>query len=172
MAAHGVLGGAKNGRLVDEFEFYSVRRQPPERPAEAHARLGLGRQIVRAGLDLVAIHRRAPQEVGLFVDVVGDHLQKEADGFAVVRDKLHQEARLVAELGAPIGRGGEFLEPGGGEVAAGERRAKSFERFGEATGAEVAVSDNSHSATVRERRAETASFDRATRRRSPFDAGR
>ena len=158
MAAHRLLGGVENDRLVDEIEFHRLRRQPLELPAQARARLGLRRQIVRAGLDLVAIHRRAPQEAGLFVGVVGDHLQKQADGFAVVRGKLHQEARLVAELGAPIGRGGEFLEPGGGEVAAGERRAQSFERFGEAAGAEVAICDDSHSASLRERRAETASF--------------
>ena len=172
MAAHRLLGGVENDRLVDEIEFHGLRRQPLELPAQARARLGLRRQIVRAGLDLVAIHRRAPQEAGLFVGVVGDHLQKQADGFAVVRGKLHQEARLVAELGAPIGRGGEFLEPGGGEVAAGERRAQSFERFGEAAGAEVAVCDNSHSASVRERRAETASFSRATiSRMTPFVDG-
>ncbi len=85
---------------------------------------------------------------------------------------LRHRPSLVAELGAPIGRGGEFLEPGGCEVAAGERRAQSFERFGEAAGAEAAVCDDSHSASVRERRAETASFGRATRRRSPFDVGR
>ena len=104
--------------------------------------------------------------------MVGDHLQKQADGFAVVRGKLHQEARLVAELAAPIGRGGEFLKPGGGEVAAAERRAQSFERFDETAGAEVAVCDDLHSASVRERRAETASFCKATRRRSPFDGRR
>jgi len=46
---------------------------------------------------------------------------------------------------APLSR--EFLEPGGGEVAVGERRAKSFERFGEAAGVEVAVRDDSHSAS-------------------------
>ena len=172
MAAHRLLGGVENDRLVDEIEFHGLRRQPLELPAQARARLGLRRQIVRTGLDLVAIHRRAPQEAGLFVGVVGDHLQKQADGFAVVRGKLHQEARLVAELGAPIGRGGEFLEPGGGEVAAGERRAQSFERFGEAAGAEVAVCDDSHSASVRERRAETASFSRATiSRMAPFVDG-
>jgi hypothetical protein len=39
------------------------------------------------------------------------------------KGQLHEEASLAAELGAPIGRGGAFLEPGGGEVAAGERRA-------------------------------------------------
>ena len=169
VAAHRLLGGVEYDRLIDEIKFHRLRRQPLELPAQARARLGLRRQIVRTGLDLVAIHRRAPQEAGLFVGVVGDHLQEQADGFAVVRNKLHQEARLVAELGAPIGRGGEFLKPCGGEVAAGERRAQSFERFGEAAGAEVAICDDSHSGSVRERRAETASFSRATQRRSPFD---
>ena len=61
--------------------------------------------------------------------MIGDHLEKQADGLAVVGDELHEEARLVAELGAPIGRGGQFLQPGGGEVAAAERRAQTFERF-------------------------------------------
>ena len=116
---------------------------------------GCGVEIVRAGLDLVAIHRRAPQESGFFVGVIGDHLQKQADGFVFVGRELHQQARLVAELGAPIGRRDEFLEPGGGEVAAGQRGAQAFERLGEAAGAEVAVCDDSHRASVRERRART-----------------
>ena len=88
MAAHRLLRGVENNRLVEEIEFHGFRRQPLELPARARARLGLRREIVRAGLDLVAIHRRAPQETGLFVGVIGDHLQKQADGFAVVRAQI------------------------------------------------------------------------------------
>ena len=61
VAAHRVLGGVENDRLVDEIEFHRLRRQPFELPSQARARLGRGRQIVRAGLDLVAIDRSAPQ---------------------------------------------------------------------------------------------------------------
>ena len=156
MAAHRLLRGVENDRLVDEVEFHRLGRKPFEFPAQARARLGLKREVVRAGLDLVAIHRRAAQEAGLFIGVIGDHFQKQADGFAIEGDELQQQARLVAELGAPIRRRGQFLEPGGGKVAARQRGAQTFERFGEAAGAEVSVCDDSHSASINQRREEAA----------------
>ena len=106
MATHGLLGGVQNDRLVDEIELDGLRWQPLEFPAQTRARLGLRLEIVGAGLDLVAIYRCAPQEAGLFIGVIGDHLQKQADRFAVVGHKLQQETGLVTELAAPIGGGG------------------------------------------------------------------
>ena len=101
--------------------------------------------------------------------MIGDHLQKQADGLAVVRDELHEETRVVAELGSPIGRGGQFLQPGGGEVVAAKPRAQPFERLREAAGAEVAVGDDSHSAIVRQLRADRAALGKVTQRLWPLE---
>ncbi len=144
MAAGGLLRGVENDRLVEEIELDRLRRQPLERPARAGGRFGRRRQIVRAGVDLVAVDRRAPQEAGLLVSVVGNHLEKQADGLIATGEELHDQARVVAELGAPVRRRDELLEAGGGEVAAAERRPQSFEGFAEAAGIEVPVGDDLH----------------------------
>jgi hypothetical protein len=81
---------------------------------------------------------------------------------------MHEEARLVAKLGAPVRRRGDLLEAGGGEVAAAERRPQSFEGFAEVAGAEVAVGDDSHGASISQGRAELAAFWKAVRASTSF----
>ena len=132
MTAHRLLRFVEDDRSVEEFKFGSLRGQPSQLQPAARGWLRLRRRIIRTAFDLRPVDRGTAQKAGFFIDVIRDHFEKQADRFAPMRRELHQELRLVVELGAPVRRRRQFLEAGRGEISPGQRGADFLDRLGPA----------------------------------------
>ena len=144
MTAHRLLRFVEDDRSVEEFKFGSLRGQPSQLQPAARGWLRLRRRIIGTAFDLRPVDRGAAQKAGFFIGVIRDHFEKQADRFAPMRRELHQESRLVVELGAPVRRRRQFLEAGRGEISPGQRGADFFDRLGEPARREITIGDDSH----------------------------
>ena len=104
MAADPFLHIVKDDWLVEQIELSCFWRQPFQLPPRAAACLWNWTGIVWLGLDLVTVHRCTTEKPGLLISVIGDHLEIQANGLAIVGQEGRQEPGLVAQPGSPDDR--------------------------------------------------------------------